>query len=143
MKRIQSSIETKINAYISDNKVTGMVSDYLLSDLNQDSDYWWFLEDDDDDKLTPEDRKMVEDYIRNNYEYRETRIDVDLDNLCVHAYGYEHRDGYDTDPDLEIEMQEKVDMEAEEEGLGNTYEVQNATYYEEDDCWSARLIEII
>lgn len=81
MKKIQSNIEEKINAYISDNKVTGMVCDHLLSNLNQDGDYWWYLEDDGDDKLTPEDREMVEDYIRNNYDYNETRIDVDLDEL--------------------------------------------------------------
>ena len=69
MKKIQSNIEEKINAYISDNNVTGMVCDHLLSNLNQDGDYWWYLEPDGDDKLTPEDREMVEDYIRNNFDY--------------------------------------------------------------------------
>ena len=64
MKQIQSNIENKINAYISDNKVTGMVCDHLLSNLNQDGDYWWYLEPDGDYELTGEDKDNVEYYIK-------------------------------------------------------------------------------
>ena len=64
MKRIQSNIEEKITAVLHDFNITGNVCDHLLSNLNQDGDYWWYLEPDGDDELTGEDKDNVEYYIK-------------------------------------------------------------------------------
>ena len=75
MKKLDNAIETKINAYIHDNrqyiKESGCktVAEYLLESINDESDYWWFLEYDGDDTLTEADKDMVDDYINLNYGY--------------------------------------------------------------------------
>lgn len=75
MKKLDNAIETKINAYIYDNrqyiKESGCktVAEYLLECTNEESDYWWYLEPDGDDTLTEADKDMVDDYINLNYGY--------------------------------------------------------------------------
>lgn len=69
MKQIQLNIEDKINAYIRDNKVTGIVCDHLIENLNQDGDYWWYLESDGDYELTGEDKDNVIYFLKSEYCY--------------------------------------------------------------------------
>jgi len=63
------------------------------------------------------------------------RIEVDFDKMRVYAYGF----GYvnQRDADVEEAMQEELDSKRP-----NRYEVQDAQYFEEEDCWSAKFVEI-
>lgn len=65
----------------------------------------------------------------------EKRIEVDFDKMRVYAYGF----GYvnQRDADVEEAMQEELDSKRP-----NRYEVQDAQYFEEEDCWSAKFVEI-
>ncbi|MDD6581619.1 MAG: hypothetical protein PUF10_02930 [Bacteroidales bacterium] len=60
MKNLKSAIKENVRAYLHDNeqyiRESGCktVAEYLLSSLNQDSDYWWYLESDGDDNLSDE-----------------------------------------------------------------------------------------
>lgn len=64
MKKQSNNIEKRINDYIRDNKVTGVVCEYLINNLNEDSDYWWYLDYDEDDKLTGDDKDAIVYYLR-------------------------------------------------------------------------------
>ena len=67
----------------------------------------------------------------------EKRIEFDDDNLRVYAYGYGcYGNPCNGDAEVEIDMQEYIDAE-----YNGQYEVERAYYYEDEDCWAAKVLD--
>ena len=64
-------------------------------------------------------------------------IKINLDKMRIYAYGYGcYGSPYNGDADVEMEMQDYIDNK--EDGA---YEVGKAEYFEDEDCWVAKITE--
>ena len=72
------------------------------------------------------------DYVYDFYRV-DKKIETDLDNMTVHAYGYDENDN----AEVEVDMQNKVDKDTENDDCA--YEVMGADYAE--GVWYAKLVE--
>jgi hypothetical protein len=72
------------------------------------------------------------DYVYDFY-IVDKKIETDLDNMKVHAYGYDENDN----AEVKVDMQNQVDKDMEDDDC--TYEVMGADYAE--GVWYAKLIE--
>lgn len=74
------------------------------------------------------------DYVYDFYRV-DKKIETDLDNMTVHAYGYDENDN----AEVEVDMQNQVDKDMEDDDCA--YEVMGADFFEEESVWSAKLLE--
>lgn len=72
------------------------------------------------------------DYVYDFYRI-DKKIETDLDNMTVHAYGYDENDN----AEVEVDMQNQVDKDTENDDCA--YEVMGADYAE--GVWYAKLVE--
>lgn len=66
------------------------------------------------------------------------KIEINLDKMRIHAYGYGcYGSPYNGDADVEMDMQNFLDRNE-----NGRYEVSSkAEYFEDEDCWTAKIIE--